>query len=116
MRIADLKIGTKLYGSFLTVVLIFILVATFQILRMGRLGELQDTGAGRARDAVRTSVIDMHLDEAYSVMADGMIKPGLRKRPAENHTKARAYTYRPGLLILLAASKPNIAAAELRVD
>jgi methyl-accepting chemotaxis protein len=70
---SDIKIGTKLFGSFFAVVLIFVAVAGFQIVRMGNLGELQDAGAERAKNALDISVIAMHLDEVYGVMTDGII-------------------------------------------
>jgi methyl-accepting chemotaxis protein len=73
MRIKDWKIGTKLFLSFFAVVLIFCAVAGFQIIRMGNLGNLQDEGAMRAKDALIVSEIAMHLDESYGVIADGVI-------------------------------------------
>ncbi len=73
MKINDWKIGTKLFLSFFAVVLIFCGVAGFQILKMSNLGELQDAGALRAKDAIMVSEITMHLDESYVVIADGVI-------------------------------------------
>ncbi|OGR19426.1 MAG: hypothetical protein A2X81_13295 [Desulfobacterales bacterium GWB2_56_26] len=68
-----MKIGTKLFGSFFAVVVIFAAVAGFQILKMGNLGELQDAGATRAKDALSVALIETHMNSAYTVMADGMI-------------------------------------------
>ncbi|SHO43454.1 HAMP domain-containing methyl-accepting chemotaxis protein [Desulfopila aestuarii] len=73
MKISDLKIGTKLFVSFSLVVLIFAGVAGFQIMKMAELGTLQDAGASRGKDALDVSKIDMRMDAAYAVMADGMI-------------------------------------------
>ena len=73
MKLGDLKIGTKLFLSFFAVVLIFTSIAAFQILKMGNLGELQDEGGARAKDALTVTRIDMHMDAAYAAMADGMI-------------------------------------------
>ncbi len=52
MRIKDMKIGTKLIGGFLAVVVIFALAGMYQISSIGGLRNLQDEVAGRAQDAI----------------------------------------------------------------
>jgi len=89
MRIKDLKIGTKLYISFITVVLIFSAVAVYQIFGMMHLSELQDEGAGRASDALEVTNIDMAIDESYAVMADGIINRNVAETK-ENWREVRA--------------------------
>ena len=42
MRLNDLRIGTKMVGSFVLVILIFGAIAGFQIIKMNELGTLQD--------------------------------------------------------------------------
>jgi hypothetical protein len=52
MQPKGIRIGTKLYLGFTTVVIIFGAICLFQILRINMLAELQDEGAGRASDAL----------------------------------------------------------------
>ena len=92
MNINNLKIGTKLIGGFVTVVLIFAASAAFQIYNLGILKTLQDEGAQRAEDAVEVTRIEMGIDEAYAVMADAFINRNLeqaRKEYAELQETAK---------------------------
>jgi methyl-accepting chemotaxis protein len=77
----DLKIGTKLITSFIIVIAIFGTAMFYQISVLGSLGVLQDEGQKRGLDASAVKQIEMQLDEAYNVMADGVINRAM----AENH-------------------------------
>ena len=73
MRLNDLRIGTKMVGSFVLVILIFGAIAGFQIIKMNELGTLQDEGASRADDNVEIKAIELGVVDLYTVIADGII-------------------------------------------
>ncbi len=79
MKISDLRIGTKLVSSFVLVILIFGAIASYQILRMSNLGELQDEGAQRAEDAVELNDIKLGVVDLYAVIADAVINRDLER-------------------------------------
>ncbi len=79
MKFSDLKIGTKLIGGFLAVVLIFGAAATYQIMKMGDLAELQDEGAQRAVDALAVKDIANRVGGFYAVVADAAINRNLEE-------------------------------------
>ena len=73
MKLADMKIGTKFFGSFIIVTLIFTCVAGYQILGMKKQARLQDEGAGRAEDSIKIGEVLNDLNGVYAVIADGLI-------------------------------------------
>ncbi len=73
MKVANIRIGTKLYSSFIVVVLIFLGIITYQIFQMYKLSELQDEGAKRAEDSITVFHVMERFDEVYTVIADAVI-------------------------------------------
>ncbi|MFA5906270.1 MAG: hypothetical protein WC836_20240, partial [Desulfobacula sp.] len=78
MKFNDVSIGKKMMGSFTLVVLVFLVVTTYQILQMGTLGELQDEGAKRSEASVALHEIMIRLGDIYSVMADAVINRDMK--------------------------------------
>ena len=69
----SLKIGTKLILGFLAVVAVFVFISGYQLVNTRTLLRLEEEAGGRAADALEISLIEMRLDESYSVIADGII-------------------------------------------
>ncbi len=87
----DLKIGTKLMTSFVIVIAIFGIAMIYQISVLGSLGVLQDEGQQRGVAATAVKQIEMQLDEAYNVMADGIINRDMAEIHKEfNRVKTEA--------------------------
>lgn len=89
MKFADLKIGSKLFGSFIVVALIFLGVTGYLIFGMLNMSELQDEGAGRADDALEINGIMGNFDGAYTVIADAVINRNLDDTK-ENFSQVKA--------------------------
>ncbi|MEW6264973.1 MAG: methyl-accepting chemotaxis protein [Thermodesulfobacteriota bacterium] len=92
MKMADVRIGRKLFGSFALVVIIFLFVTSYQIYQMGFLGGLQNQGAQRMEDATAIYGVMDDLDEIYPMVADAIINRELdqtRKELAENKKKVK---------------------------
>ncbi|MBF0235426.1 MAG: MCP four helix bundle domain-containing protein, partial [Desulfamplus sp.] len=79
MKIADIKIGTKLYVSFTLVVLIFAGIIAYQVFQMHQLGQIQDAGAKRAEDSISVFSIREHFGDVYSVVADAIINRNMEE-------------------------------------
>ena len=79
MKFKDIRIGKKLAGSFALVVLVFMVVAGYQIFQMGTLGKLHDDSAERAEHTVTLNHIMIRLGDIYSVMADAVINRNMAK-------------------------------------
>jgi len=77
MRLADMKIGTKIMGGFLIVVVILAAAILYQLSSLSTLAKLQDEGAGRANAAMEIEQIMERLTASYGVMADGVINRNL---------------------------------------
>ena len=77
MGLKNLKIGIKLLSGFVSVILIFVCVAIYQIFSLSSLGELQDEVASRASDAVEIQTIAKRVDAVYAVIADSVINRNL---------------------------------------
>ncbi|MBI5556748.1 MAG: chemotaxis protein [Deltaproteobacteria bacterium] len=91
MRFADLKIGSKIMGSFLLVVFILAAAILYQISSLFSLAKLQDEAARRADDVVALGRIMETLGSSYGIMADGVINRDLaatHKDFAELKTRA----------------------------
>jgi len=79
MKIADMKIGTKLYVSFIGVVLIFAAITAYQILEMYELSKLQDEGAKRGADSIAVFGVMNQFSEVYTIIADAIINRNMEK-------------------------------------
>ncbi len=77
MSLKDFRIGIKLTSGFILVVIIFIAVSSFQLYSISNMSKLQDEGAQRADDAVVVTTLREHINEIYSVIADGIINQNL---------------------------------------
>lgn len=77
MKLSDFKIGQQLMGGFLAVVVIFVASALYQVAQMGNLADLQDEGAGRAKDSISIAKVELRLGEFYSIVADAVINRNL---------------------------------------
>ncbi|MEW6220144.1 MAG: methyl-accepting chemotaxis protein [Thermodesulfobacteriota bacterium] len=73
----DLSIGKKLYLGFSVVVLILGGVAAYQLARQHGLGQVQDEGARRAKDAQELLEIQVRAADVYSEVADAIINRDL---------------------------------------
>lgn len=73
MLLGNIKIGTKIFGGFIVVVLLFTGICSYMVLNFFRLADLQDQGAQRADDAIRISQISREVSEIYPVFADAII-------------------------------------------
>lgn len=92
MNFADMKISNKIFGTVLSVVIIFFGIMVYQIYQMNRLGKLQDEGAGRAEDAVKLHEIMIDLEGVYAVIADSIINRNMQETHENfNHVKALSY-------------------------
>ena len=78
MKFNDISIGKKMMGSFSLVVLVFLVVTTYQIFQMGTLGELQDEGAKRGEAAIALHEIMIRLGDIYTAMADAVINRDMK--------------------------------------
>lgn len=83
MSIKNLKIGIKLTGSFMLVLLIFIITALFTISRIEKLGKIQDNGAIRTTHVTQILDIERKVAEVYSIAADGIINENLKKTKSD---------------------------------
>jgi methyl-accepting chemotaxis protein len=83
LNVSSLTVGKKLVLGFMLVVLIFLGAATYQIIKMDDLGELQDTGAGRAHDAVVVNQVESRVNLIYSLAADAVINRNLTEAQGE---------------------------------
>lgn len=70
MKLADMKIGKKLYIGFITVVFLFILSSAYLINNMVRLAKLNDESGGRLRHSLHLSEGEIILGEFYGQMID----------------------------------------------
>ncbi len=75
----NLKLGTKIFGGILFVILLFSGVAVYQMFSMSTLGALQDDGAERAKDALAVNEVLTRVSEVYPVIADAMINRNIEE-------------------------------------
>lgn len=68
-----MKIARKLLLGFSSIVVIFIIFAIYEIFEITKLGDLQDEGAGRAKDSVMVMEFMSDLGDMYSIAADAII-------------------------------------------
>ncbi|NJK97825.1 MAG: hypothetical protein HC905_25555 [Bacteroidales bacterium] len=69
----NLNIGQKVLVSYILVILIFIGLGTYIIVRLNTLGNLQDEGARRAEHSVKTSRYAELGQVSYRIIADAII-------------------------------------------
>jgi methyl-accepting chemotaxis protein len=69
----DIKIGTRLISSFLFITAIFAGFIIYNYTQLKRLAELQDIGAGRARDSILAEQTREDSIELYRIIADTQI-------------------------------------------
>lgn len=69
----SLKIGQKVLVSYLLVMLVFLGVGVYIIVRLNKLGQLQDDGAIRANQSVKTSRYSELGSVSYKIIADAVI-------------------------------------------
>ena len=67
MKIKDIKIGQKLFGSFIIVIVIFGAIIGYQMISINQLKELQHDTVQRANDNTLINQIDMRLDEMLKI-------------------------------------------------
>ncbi len=79
MTISNWSIGAKIVTAFLLVVMILGGASIYLIDQMQTLGELQDTGAKRAAEAVEIGEVSSRCQGVYAVAADGVINRDLSK-------------------------------------
>ena len=83
MSIKNLKIGIKLTGSFMLVLIIFIITALFTLSRIETLGKIQDNGAARTDHVTQILDIERQVSGVYSIVADGIINEDLKKTKSD---------------------------------
>ncbi len=77
--IREMKIGTKLLGSFLVVIVIFAAAIGYQIFKLHQLGDMQDENAVHANEAIRIEEVQVHLEELYGMVADTIINQNIEE-------------------------------------
>ncbi|MDH5230647.1 MAG: methyl-accepting chemotaxis protein [Gammaproteobacteria bacterium] len=89
--LSKFRIGHRLYGAFFAVILFFAGLGAFQIIQTQSLADLQDEGAGRAKDAMAVKDISRWVESIYAVIGDSIINRDLdetRRDLAEIKQKA----------------------------
>ena len=76
-----MKIGSKLYASFIGVVLLFGAICIYMIFSFIRLQGLEDESAQRADDAIAVEQAALVVADIYPIIADGIIN----RNPEEMH-------------------------------
>ena len=75
----NFKLGTKIFGGILFVILLFSAAAVYQMFSMSNLGVLQDEVVGRAEDALKVNAVLQRVAEIYPVIADGVINRNIKE-------------------------------------
>lgn len=73
MRLADIKIGTKLFGSFIVVILIFIATTCYQLFGLKNMNDLQNESALSVHESLEMYEIMGRFDDIYSEISDAII-------------------------------------------
>lgn len=73
MKISNMKIGTKLFVSFIAVIVVFVAILGYMLLNMFNLKRLEDESAGRSSDALRINEVVSEIGDIYPVAADAII-------------------------------------------
>ncbi|MEO5330930.1 MAG: methyl-accepting chemotaxis protein [Magnetococcus sp. YQC-5] len=79
MKIADIRLGVKIFTSFLLIMGIFGVLVAYQIHGMSELAQFQDEGAGRFKDAITMQEIARRFEQIYGIAADSAINRNLEE-------------------------------------
>jgi len=71
--LSKFKISQRLYGAFGAVILIFAASVFFTVMEIQKLADLQDEGAGRARDVFNVKNVIRRVEAYYAVIGDSVI-------------------------------------------
>ena len=83
MRFSNLRIGVRLGIGFVSVLVVFSIVAVLQIKAMMDMGDIQAEGARRASHAFFVGEIDSRLESLYGIAADAVINGNLEESAKE---------------------------------
>ncbi|MDH5407691.1 MAG: methyl-accepting chemotaxis protein [Gammaproteobacteria bacterium] len=81
--LSQFKISQRLYGAFAAVILIFVGSVVFTVIEIQKLAELQDEGAGRARDVASIKNVVRRVEAYYAVIGDSIINRKLDETRAD---------------------------------
>ena len=81
--LANFKISQRLYGAFGAVILIFAASVAFTVMEIQQLADLQDEGAGRARDVFNVKNVVRRVEAYYAVIGDSVINRVLDETRAD---------------------------------
>ena len=73
MKFADIKIRTKLFGSFIVVIFIFLITTCYQLYGIYNMNRLQDEVAKKSTDSLEIYGVMDVFDDVYTEMTDGII-------------------------------------------
>ena len=73
----NLKISQKLILSFFIVIVIFVSVSAYQLIKQKHLANLQDEGAMRAEGLINAKEVESMGTKLYQVVADAVINRDL---------------------------------------
>jgi methyl-accepting chemotaxis protein len=83
MGIKDIKIGQKLFGSFIIVIVLFGGIIAYMISKTYQLSNLQDESAKRSYNMLEIKDIEKRLDKLYGIFADAVINRHLDESEKE---------------------------------
>jgi methyl-accepting chemotaxis protein len=78
-----MKIGAKLYAGFISVVVIFAIVAVYMIVGLQTLDDAETEMATRTEDALELNEIEANVVSVYAIVADGIINRNLAEFKAD---------------------------------
>lgn len=81
--LSKFKISQRLYGAFGAVILIFAGSVFFTVMEIQKLADLQDEGAGRARDVAEIKNVVRRVEAYYAVIGDSVINRQLDETRAD---------------------------------
>lgn len=79
MKLADIRIGTKIFVAFLLVVALFSGIGSYQLLKLDLLAELQDAGAKRSMEALQLARLEAETAAIYTIVGDAVINRNLNQ-------------------------------------
>jgi methyl-accepting chemotaxis protein len=77
MRLKDISVGKKVFGSTVIVMVILQAAALYQVWQLQNLRRMQDEGAKRTGDAIELGHVAEQVSEIYGAMADAIINRDL---------------------------------------
>jgi methyl-accepting chemotaxis protein len=99
---SEMKIGAKLYAGFISVVVIFAIVAVYMIVGLQTLHDAEAEMAQRTEDALELGEIEANVTGVYAIVADSIINRNLAEFKADfadAKTRAPADIKRVGELV-----------------